>query len=442
MVKRKTYFLFILLTMLLGCRGLRQGIFTHHSPHDEYRAKLQKAGLDKTKVGRQWMETADSVIFHPVSVNVPSTEAVVFDFDGFTAVAYRLSLSEGRDIRIVVEPEIKDTAEIFIDLFRIDNQKFKRAGFASKDSLRLIYQVKKGGNYVVRIQPELMVQGLFNIYIFTGTTLDFPIEGKNFKSISSFYGDPREGGRRRHEGIDIFAERGTPAVAVSPGKVRRTGFNRLGGKVVWVADANSGYSYYYAHLDTQLVLPGSKVDAGDVLGLIGNTGNARTTSPHLHFGIYKFGRGAVNPYPFFHRTRMKAVDPETINQYAGKWGETTAVRTNFRNNPGIDSGILRSLPRKTPLLVKGITGHWLRVELPEGETGFIHQSLVQISAKKLQDYSVAAQKIVRSKPVESSHATGIVEKNDKIAVYNRYNSYRLIQANGNFGWIKEGSLKD
>ena len=55
---------------------------------------------------------------------------------------------------------------------------------------------------------------------------------------------------------------------------------------------------YYAHLDQQLVSPGERVNAGEIVGTVGNTGNARTTAPHLHFGIYAVGRGAIDPYWF------------------------------------------------------------------------------------------------------------------------------------------------
>src|SRR5690606_16676185 len=110
--------------------------------------------------------------------------------------------------------------------------------------------------------------------------------------------DPRDGDVRKHEGVDIFSSRGTPVVAASPGWVRRVGDNRLGGKVVWINNRELGISQYYAHLDSQLVRSGQQVNAGDTIGLVGNTGNAITTAPHLHFGIYKSGRGAVNPFPF------------------------------------------------------------------------------------------------------------------------------------------------
>ena len=76
------------------------------------------------------------------------------------------------------------------------------------------------------------------------------------------------------------------------------GTNRLGGNVVWIFDPSRGQSHYYAHLEKQAVSTGERVKAGDVVGYVGNTGNARTTPPHLHFGIYSRGEGPVDPLPF------------------------------------------------------------------------------------------------------------------------------------------------
>jgi len=73
----------------------------------------------------------------------------------------------------------------------------------------------------------------------------------------------------------------------------------LGGKYVWLSGGMFGLGsarYYYAHLDDFAVESGDKVKKGEVIGYVGNTGNARTTPPHLHFGIY--AGGPVDPEPF------------------------------------------------------------------------------------------------------------------------------------------------
>lgn len=123
----------------------------------------------------------------------------------------------------------------------------------------------------------------------------FPVAGKR-SVIGSFWGAVRDGGERKHEGLDIFAKKGTPVVAVSNGYVIEAGNTPRGGKTVWLRSANDEFYYYYAHLDKHLVQPGQMVKKGQHLGTVGNTGNAKLTPPHLHFGIYSF-TGAIDPLP-------------------------------------------------------------------------------------------------------------------------------------------------
>jgi len=130
----------------------------------------------------------------------------------------------------------------------------------------------------------------------TPAALPVPVAGVKPAGLADTWGGARSEGRK-HEGIDIFAKRGTPVLSSTEGVVLRVGTNRLGGQVVWVLGPG-GQRHYYAHLQRYGdVHAGMRVDAGKVLGYVGNTGNAATTPPHLHYGIYEAG-GAINPYPF------------------------------------------------------------------------------------------------------------------------------------------------
>jgi murein DD-endopeptidase MepM/ murein hydrolase activator NlpD len=127
----------------------------------------------------------------------------------------------------------------------------------------------------------------------------FPVGGAY--SYTNTFGAPRMVGTEfyhRHEGTDIFALRGTPVVSVVDGVLERVGTDTLGGIKVWVRSPGDSWSYYYAHLSgyAKGVRNGLPVKKGQVIGYIGNTGNARTTPSHLHFETHLPGGKVVNSF--------------------------------------------------------------------------------------------------------------------------------------------------
>ena len=120
-----------------------------------------------------------------------------------------------------------------------------------------------------------------------------PVQGG--AAFANTWGAPRSGGRR-HKGVDMFNARNTPLVAVVDGRVRFSS-NSLGGLSTHVY-SDAGVTYYYAHLESHPtnISSGQRVSAGTIVGYLGNSGNARYTSPHVHFEI-RPGGVAVNPYP-------------------------------------------------------------------------------------------------------------------------------------------------
>ena len=147
----------------------------------------------------------------------------------------------------------------------------------------------------VRVAPEISAR-------LSGGGFVFPIYGP--ASFGDSFGAPRptvEGGW--HHGEDIFAPEGTPLLAVADGTLHTIGFNRLGGYRIWLRD-DAGNEFYYAHLSaySPLAVEGRRVEAGDVIGFVGDTGDAEG-SPHLHFEIHPASMaslgydGVVAPYP-------------------------------------------------------------------------------------------------------------------------------------------------
>ena len=144
----------------------------------------------------------------------------------------------------------------------------------------------------------------------------FPVAG-DVEFIDS-WGFPRMTGTPSahwHQGTDIFSNYGTPLIAAENGVLDRIGVGTLGGNKLWVK-GDSGTEYYYAHLSAFApgIADGQRVRAGEVVGYVGDSGNARGTSPHLHFEIHPGGIGPVDPYPilkaaFGNRPMVKATAP-------------------------------------------------------------------------------------------------------------------------------------
>jgi murein DD-endopeptidase MepM/ murein hydrolase activator NlpD len=131
----------------------------------------------------------------------------------------------------------------------------------------------------------------------------FPIYGP--ASFSNTFNAPRAT-TGWHHGEDIFAPLGAPILAVANGIVYSVGWNDVGGLRFWLQDS-AGNEFYYAHLSafSPLAINGAQVRAGDVIGFVGNTGDAEHTPYHLHFEIHPvsllyrgYDGSAVPPYPY------------------------------------------------------------------------------------------------------------------------------------------------
>ena len=369
--------------------------FRELTPYEAYQASLAAAGLGETALARDWEAAGRGALQDPVRVDPPFEEEGYITPEQPLAVAYLVHIPRGRKLTFAVSLDSKDHTRVFIDLFRLPhNEDNPPRPVFSSDSLSRTFSHEdpwRAGDYVLRVQPELLRGGSYRVTIGEETVFAFPVEGHGTRSIQSLFGASRDAGRRQHHGVDIFARRGTPVLAAAAGRADRVRTTRLGGKVVWLRDRARGASIYYAHLDSQHVTSGTLVEPGDTIGFVGNTGNARTTPPHLHFGIYRRGEGPLDPYPFLTAPRTQVAEVTADVTLLGARVQTRDEGIRLRAGPGTREEILSELEPGTRLRVLGVSGDWFRVQLPGGANGYLAARLARPVAVRSDENTGPAQ---------------------------------------------------
>ncbi|MBK6266592.1 M23 family metallopeptidase [Marivirga sp. S37H4] len=433
---RNTILLLFLSCLIASCKI--DQVFAPKGPYEKYLASLKANDLEQTALAQDWITAGESALKDSTYANLPYAELSRFDPAEPTALFLRYKVKEGQNIEIHLKRISESNTRIFVNVFEWRDEEFKPLG-QEADGDSLTYKVENSGEHAVRIQPELLRGGLFQIYIRYTASLAFPLPERTYENIGSFYGDGREAGRRKHEGIDIFSPRGTPVLAVRPGFIRRVGVNNLGGKVIFLS--GGGYSYYYAHLDSQMVHTGQRVVTGDTLGLVGNTGNAITTSPHLHFGIYSMGSGALDPFPFFATTPITNIIPLGDSASLGKYHRVNSQIVNLRSEANTQSEILGKLNKNELVRVEASLLGWYRVKLPDDRAAFIHQNLVKEVGSGLQIISLKADDQIKDEFLSSrTYSASFVEETAK--VLGSYQDYLAIRfSGGTIAWLRNTDKK-
>lgn len=328
------------------------------------RARYERSfsGADSLMV--QWKNSFSSAVTNRLSVDGGNAFTVFSGQAQQQAVGYTLDLKKG-DQLVIESSGIVPPTKIFVDVFEPGAD----AGKSKSEILengRFTRFTESSGLHKVVIQPEIGYRDTFELKIYTQPSIAFPVAGKGNRDVQSFWGASRDGGGRSHEGVDIFAPRGTPVVAVAGGFITRTGNQGLGGKQVWLRDGILGNSYYYAHLDSILTQSGKQVKTGDTLGRIGNTGNAAGGPTHLHFGIYTAG-GAVDPYPYI---RKRPVQP-SVTAAKVPDGKFIKAGTAVRSGPGTTYETLVTVSHKMQADILTAAGSWYHIKTADGAEGFV-----------------------------------------------------------------------
>ena len=196
-------------------------------------------------------------------------------------------------------------------------------------------------------------------------------------------------------------------------------------------------SLYYAHLDSQAVSSGMRVEIGDTLGFVGNTGNARTTPPHLHFGVYRRGEGPVDPYWFVHRPRGNIPRLVADTSRLGKWIRPAGDRARLLAGPTPASDTISALGRHTAMRVLSAYGEYYRVRLPDGVTGFVSSRFTESADRAIA--RVAVGETILARPASTpgpQDIVAVVEKGDDVGVVGRFGDFSLVRsARGVAGWV-------
>jgi hypothetical protein len=205
------------------------------------------------------------------------------------------------------------------------------------------------------VKPQLTNQG----YV-------FPVYGPS--SFSDDFGAPRAD-TAWHHGNDVFAPRGAPILAVADGTLFLVGWNTVGGNRFWLRDLH-GNEFYFAHLSafSPLARDGAHVQAGDVIGFVGNTGDAEGTPPHLHFEVHpvellwKGYDGVMDPYPYLLAWRRQTDLSFDISGWSPPGGKAPAPAAvlleadDISTMSGLDPGAFSTLLDVGPLFGEGPPG--------------------------------------------------------------------------------------
>ena len=424
---------YVSLFVIQACSSSRSGLFASKTPHEKYTDQITGAGLGTTALGQAWLQAANKSLLKPLTVTVPYRETGYFNGAKPSGAGYRFQARKGEQLIIELDKKPLAGFTIFMELWRMPENE-QSSLVQSVDTSIIQEEIKDDGFYHVRLQPELLAGGEYTLTIRSAPSLAFPVPSQSNPRIGSFWGDARDAGSRNHEGIDIFGSLRTPVVAAADGHINTVGTNNLGGKIIFLRPSDKKYSLYYAHLDSQLVREGQRVSKGEIIGLMGKTGNARNTPVHLHFGIYT-NQGAVDPFPFVNPDQKDpaaiTVSQKVLNKLARSKKNATIYIAPQKNAVALSSPAANTL-----LEVIAAAASWYKVRMPDSSEGFIAGTgITELS--KIQTLTIAASKPLLDRPDSTAAAKTIIQNGKQVDVLAFYNDFYYIETGDGNGWIKK-----
>jgi peptidoglycan LD-endopeptidase LytH len=304
----KSIFIFLTIALInLSCSSTLHKIFGgNKTPHEEYVEKLEDKKLDNTPEGRAWLAASTKALENPQLIQLPYKQNGSFQGNRPRSLGLKFHATQGERLTFTLNKQKTYKFALYSDLFKANDISGSPVLSTDTSLSQFSFDVNESGDYILRLQPQLFQSGEYSLSVVIGPSLGFPVSYAK-ANVGSFWGDARDGGKRSHEGIDVFAPKNSPAIAAATGYITGVKQEGIGGKTVWLRPEGKNYTLYYAHLDKQLVHEGQFLQKGEIIGLVGNTGNAKYTASHLHFGIYT-SHGAVDPWPFVNKTIKSAAE--------------------------------------------------------------------------------------------------------------------------------------
>ncbi|AFG37341.1 M23 family metallopeptidase [Spirochaeta africana] len=463
--------------------------FEPDASYREYLRAMTELGMKDSRIGAAWAAAGEPESASPVRAATPFEERRFLDPREPQALFY---LVEGvRGHRLDVHIDGPADAGYFVDVFRLPeeyrpaaaggaqdephpwaeglHEEAASAGGVQHGSSHVYFEPRRHRYYLVRIQPRVLEGGEFTIQIIADAALAWPVPGTDHTAIWSPFGAPRDGGVRVHHGVDIFAPRHTPLVSISEESyVRQVGQRDRGGNVVSMIDRKRDLLLYYAHLEDQEVeLQGQTIPAGTEIGTMGNTGNAITTPPHLHIGIYEGSWGRpVDPWYFLVALDTEPEAPAAAPVELGEYVRVAAAGSRLYAYPGQSSSIIPSpavtdgrgdglppaafpqreiaygevrrdgLSPDTVLQLVGIMHSYAKVLAPDGIRGYLPLSAVASLEGDNAGFTLDDNTTLFERIGGSVVPVAVAAQGSRLRDLGSYENYRLVQTeDGVTGWL-------
>jgi len=170
---------FLLITLLLfyGC-GEINNVFHKSSPYEEYKESLEKAGLLKTALGAEWLAVGETALKDSSTIILPYQEKGYFPSNKIRSASVRFEANRGEVLQISIRIDTLKDFLIFADIFNLNSYSSgvpELVASKEKFSSELIYEVTENSVFLLRLQPELLKSGEYELKITKGPSLAFPV---------------------------------------------------------------------------------------------------------------------------------------------------------------------------------------------------------------------------------------------------------------------------